>query len=90
MSQLVARPGMTAVPPRSNWLRRLKTVSAEASKSVPVVYWPGSKPAGLPSEQNTRLVAARAEGALASKPAPTRNGMTACLSMVASLLSFLI
>jgi hypothetical protein len=37
-------------------------VSAEASKSVPVVYWPGSKPAGLPSEQNTRLVAAGERG----------------------------
>ncbi|MNV94510.1 hypothetical protein D3C71_1893170 [compost metagenome] len=66
----------------------MNTVSAEASKSVPVVYWPGSKPAGLPSEQNTRLDAARADGAPESKPAPSRNGMTACLSMVASLLSF--
>src|SRR5471032_3264091 len=83
-SQLVARPGTTAVPPRSNWLRRLNTVSAEASKSVPVVYWPGSKPAGLPSEQNTRLVAAWAKGAAAIRPALTKSGRTACLSMLAS------
>ena len=26
-----------------------------ACLAVLVVYWPGSKPAGLPSEQNTRL-----------------------------------
>lgn len=41
----------TRVEPRSNWTSRLKTVSAAASKSVPVTYWAGSKPAGLPSEQ---------------------------------------
>src|SRR5471030_1562858 len=86
ISQLVARPGTTAVPPRSNWLKRLNTVSAEASKSVPVVYCAGSKPAGLPSEQKTRFDDAWAYGALAIKPALRRNGMTAFLSMVASVV----
>ncbi|SAJ12038.1 Uncharacterised protein [Enterobacter cloacae] len=64
------------MPPRSNWVRRLKTVSAAASKSVPVVYWAGSKPAGLPSEQKIRLLA-KAWGTAATSAAPSSEGMIA-------------
>src|SRR6201999_493737 len=55
-SHFSARPGSTFVPPRSNSTRRLYTVNVFAVKSVPVVYWAGSKPAGLPSEQYTSVL----------------------------------
>ncbi len=32
------QPRNYGAPPRSNWVKRLNMVSAEASKSVPVVY----------------------------------------------------
>src|SRR5471032_2750796 len=57
ISQLFARPGTTLVAPFSNSASRLYSGSA-ASLSVAVVYCAVSKPAGLPSEQNTRLLLA--------------------------------
>src|SRR5471032_496683 len=54
ISHLVANPGTTLVAPFSNSTSRLYSGSA-ASLSVAVVYCAESNPAGLPSEQNTRL-----------------------------------
>jgi hypothetical protein len=59
----------------------LKTVSAEASKSVPLVYWLGSKPAGLASEQYTRVVAAFAKGAVVARARVIRSGFRVSLCM---------
>src|SRR5690606_10292023 len=72
----------------SNCARRLNRVSEVASKSVPVVYWPGSKPAGLPSEQNTRLLA-EAKGVPRNNPAANQAGRRAFLRMQTSFVVFL-
>src|SRR5471032_678884 len=57
ISQRVVRPGTTLVAPFLNSASRLYSGSA-ASLSVAVVYCAVSRPAGLPSEQNTRLLLA--------------------------------
>src|SRR5450830_2112608 len=54
ISQLSASAGATEVSPLTNSTSRLYSGSA-ASLSVAVVYCAVSNPAGLPSEQNTRL-----------------------------------
>jgi uncharacterized membrane protein YjjB (DUF3815 family) len=59
----------------------LKTVSADASKSVPLVYWLGSNPAGLASEQYTSVLAACAMGMLANRAATRSKGLKAGLSI---------
>src|SRR5690606_31396129 len=64
--QLSARAGTMLVVPRSNSTSRLYTARDDASNVVPAVYSDGLTPSGLPSEQNTRVLAARAAGEMRS------------------------
>src|SRR5690606_18741591 len=64
--QVSARAGTILVVPRSNSTSRLYTARDDASKVVPAVYSEGLKPSGLPSEQNTSVLAARAAGETSS------------------------
>ncbi|MNT87008.1 hypothetical protein D3C72_2273720 [compost metagenome] len=74
------------VEPFSNSARRLYSGSA-ASLSVAVVYCAVSKPAGLPSEQNTRLLeAAWLMDVAANRPAPSSADKTKVWRMTLSLV----
>ena len=52
--------GTTLVEPASNCTKRFKMVCEEASNVVPAEYNEGLKPSGLPSEQNTKVLACAA------------------------------
>src|SRR5450830_1141900 len=88
ISQLSASAGATEVSPLTNSTSRLYSGSA-ASLSVAVVYCAVSNPAGLPSEQNTRLPAAWAKGEPAHRAAPTKADKVKVWRMTVPILLLL-
>src|SRR5260364_448936 len=61
---------------RSKSSSLLKTVSATAEYSTPLEYRPGSKPAGLPSEQSTSVLLGNVVCALNREVLQMRPSMT--------------